>query len=108
MVDKMKVGIQDFFGLPIEEKQKFIQEPGDIEGYGQAFVVSEEQKLDWGDIFFLHTLPPQYRKPHLIPKLPATFRYVFRQELPETNKAVINDNNVFSPVGMRLKLMQQK
>ncbi|XP_022848557.1 protein SRG1-like [Olea europaea var. sylvestris] len=73
-VEKMKLEIQEFFSLPIEEKKKFSQESGDVEGYGQAFVVSEEQKLDWADLFFAITLPIHLRKPHLIPKLPTKFR----------------------------------
>ncbi|CAA3029427.1 Hypothetical predicted protein [Olea europaea subsp. europaea] len=72
-VEKMKLEIQEFFRLPIEEKKKFGQESGDLEGYGQAFVVSEEQKLDWADLFFAITLPIHLRKPHLIPKLPTKF-----------------------------------
>ncbi|KAK1556182.1 hypothetical protein Q3G72_000169 [Acer saccharum] len=51
LVEKVKVEIQEFFKLPIEEKKKYCQQAGDIEGYGQAFVVSEEQKLDWADKF---------------------------------------------------------
>ncbi|CAA2997270.1 Iron ascorbate family oxidoreductase [Olea europaea subsp. europaea] len=73
-LEKMKLEIQEFFSLPIEEKKKFSQESGDLEGYGQAFVVSEEQKLDWADLFFAITLPIHLRKPHLIPKLPTKFR----------------------------------
>ena len=60
----------------MEEKMKFEQKPGDLEGYGQAFIVSEEQKLDWGDLYFMVTLPTHLRKPHLFPKLPLAFRYV--------------------------------
>ncbi|KAK4491611.1 hypothetical protein RD792_002366 [Penstemon davidsonii] len=74
VVEKMKFEIQEFFNLPMEEKNKFSQETGDVEGYGQAFVVSEEQKLDWADLFYIQTLPTYLRKPHLIPKLPASFR----------------------------------
>ncbi|KAK4421119.1 protein SRG1 [Sesamum alatum] len=74
VVEKMKMEIQEFFNLPIEEKNKFRQKEGDLQGYGQAFVVSEEQKLDWGDIFYTVTSPTYLRKPHLIPKLPSTFR----------------------------------
>ncbi|KAE8725644.1 Detected protein of confused Function [Hibiscus syriacus] len=33
------------------------QIPNHIEGYGQAFIVSEEQKLDWGVMLFLFGLP---------------------------------------------------
>ncbi|CAI0466193.1 unnamed protein product [Linum tenue] len=74
VVDNMKTQVQEFFNLPMEEKQKFWQSPGEVEGFGQSFVVSEEQKLDWADLFFLVTQPPQLRKPHLLPKLPLPFR----------------------------------
>ncbi|KAI3456078.1 hypothetical protein Pfo_012741 [Paulownia fortunei] len=67
VMETMKLEIQEFFNLPIEEKNKFCQGPGDLEGYGQAFVVSEEQKLDWADLFYIVTLPTYLRKPHLIP-----------------------------------------
>ncbi|XP_068642150.1 oxoglutarate-dependent flavonoid 7-O-demethylase 1 isoform X2 [Aristolochia californica] len=53
LIEKMKFEVQSFFQLPLAEKQKFAQLPGDVQGYGQAFVVSEEQKLDWGDMFSL-------------------------------------------------------
>ncbi|KAJ6423813.1 hypothetical protein OIU84_024730 [Salix udensis] len=74
LVDKVKVGIQDFFNLPMEEKNKYWQRPEEMEGFGQAFVVSEEQKLDWGDMFYMITLPQHARKPHLFPELPQPFR----------------------------------
>jgi hypothetical protein len=70
----MKFDIQEFFKLPMEEKKKYWQEPEDLEGYGQVFVVSEDQKLDWGDMFYMVTLPTYLRKPHLFPKLPIPFR----------------------------------
>ncbi|KAK4421121.1 protein SRG1 [Sesamum alatum] len=74
VVEKMKLEVQEFFNLPLEEKNKFRQEEGDLQGYGQAFVVSEEQKLDWADLFYIVSSPAYLRKPHLIPKLPFTFR----------------------------------
>ncbi|XP_013736650.1 protein SRG1-like isoform X1 [Brassica napus] len=73
-LDKVKSEVQDFFNLPMEEKRKLRQRPGEIEGFGQAFVVSEEQKLDWGDMFLLTMQPVHLRKPHLLPKLPPPFR----------------------------------
>ncbi|XP_010459259.1 PREDICTED: protein SRG1-like [Camelina sativa] len=73
-VEKIKSEIQDFFNLPMEEKKKLWQQPKVMEGFGQAFVVSDDQKLDWGDLFFLVTQPVQFRKPHLFPKLPLPFR----------------------------------
>ncbi|KAJ4899516.1 2-oxoglutarate (2OG) and Fe(II)-dependent oxygenase superfamily protein [Raphanus sativus] len=73
-LDKVKSEIQDLFNLPMEEKTKLWQQPGEIEGFGQAFVVSEEQKLDWSDMFYLTTQPVLSRKPHLFHKLPPPFR----------------------------------
>ncbi|KAJ0263305.1 2-oxoglutarate [Hirschfeldia incana] len=73
-LDKVKSEIQGLFNLPMEEKKKLWQQPGEIEGFGQAFVVSEEQKLDWSDMFYLTMQPVLSRKPHLFPKLPLPFR----------------------------------
>ncbi|KAJ0251017.1 2-oxoglutarate [Hirschfeldia incana] len=73
-LDKFKSEIQDFFNLPMEEKKKLWQKPGDIEGFGQAFVVSEEQKLDWADMFHLTVLPARLRKSHVFPKIPLPLR----------------------------------
>ncbi|MED6193654.1 hypothetical protein PIB30_021629 [Stylosanthes scabra] len=74
LVENVKKGVEEFFNLPLEEKSKFAQKERDVEGYGQAFVVSEEQKLEWADMFFLVTLPPHLRKPHLFPNIPQPFR----------------------------------
>ncbi|KAL1224155.1 Protein SRG1 [Cardamine amara subsp. amara] len=75
LLDKTKSEIQDFFNLPMEEKKKLWQQPKVMEGFGQAFVVSEDHKLDWADLFFLILHSVQLRKPHLFPKLPLPFRY---------------------------------
>lgn len=77
LMESVKSGIQEFFSLPMEKKKQFWQQPEDVEGFGQAFVLSEEQKLDWGDMFYLITLPKHLRKPHLFPMLPQPFRYFF-------------------------------
>ncbi|XP_073061333.1 oxoglutarate-dependent flavonoid 7-O-demethylase 1-like [Primulina eburnea] len=74
VVENMNLEVQKFFHLPIEEKKRFYQEEGGIEGYGQAVLISEDQKLDWADTFSIVTLPTYLRKNHLIPKLPHTFR----------------------------------
>ena len=66
-MEKVKVGVQEFFNLPMEEKKKLWQLLGDVEGFAQAFVVFEEQKLDWGDMFNMIMLPTHLTKPHLFP-----------------------------------------
>jgi hypothetical protein len=73
-MEEMKRNLMGFFALPLAEKASLAQEPGGIEGYGQAFVVSEDQKLDWADMFFLLTQPPSYRDLHLWPSNPSTFK----------------------------------
>ena len=70
----MKIGVEEFFSLPMEEKKKYWQKPGELEGFGQLFVVSEEQKLEWADMFYMTTLPLYTRNPHLFPSLPQPFR----------------------------------
>lgn len=74
LLEDVKRGVQEFFHLPMEEKKKFEQRQGDAEGYGQVFVVSEDQKLEWGDVFFMFLFPLEKRKPYLFPKLPSKFR----------------------------------
>ena len=78
LLEKVKVEVREFFNLPLEEKKRFFQEPGDVQGFGQAFVLSEEQKLDWADMLYMITLPTQLRKPHLFPKLPVLLRFSLR------------------------------
>ncbi|KAI7752077.1 hypothetical protein M8C21_008378 [Ambrosia artemisiifolia] len=74
LLEKVKKETQEFFNLPMDVKKKFWQHEGDMEGFGQGFVMSEEQKLDWADMFYIVTLPHDMRKPHLFPKLPLPFR----------------------------------
>ncbi|XP_052183299.1 protein SRG1-like [Diospyros lotus] len=74
LVEKVKVEIEELFNLPMEEKKKLWQQEGELEGFGQAFVMSEEQKLEWADHFFLVMRPIRKRKPHLLPGLPLPLR----------------------------------
>uniref|UniRef100_A0A7N0VLS9 Non-haem dioxygenase N-terminal domain-containing protein n=1 Tax=Kalanchoe fedtschenkoi TaxID=63787 RepID=A0A7N0VLS9_KALFE len=45
-LEGIKRSATEFFDLPQEEKKRCAQKAGSLEGYGQAFVVSEDQKLD--------------------------------------------------------------
>ena len=73
-MEEMKKATEEFFKQPLEEKMKYAQIPGIIEGYGQAFVVSEDQKLDWGDMLFLVPLPVDQRNMRFWPQNPTSFR----------------------------------
>uniref|UniRef100_J3KZN9 Fe2OG dioxygenase domain-containing protein n=1 Tax=Oryza brachyantha TaxID=4533 RepID=J3KZN9_ORYBR len=74
VMETMKSSLQGFFQLPAETKKQFAQEPGQLEGYGQLFVVSEDQKLDWADSLYVHSQPSQDRKLRFWPDQPAGFR----------------------------------
>ena len=74
----MKKQVKDFFELPLEEKKRWAMKPGCVEGYGQPFVSSEKQKLDWNDMIFLRVLPTYKKKLEFWPQNPPTFRYILR------------------------------
>ncbi|CAJ2648256.1 unnamed protein product [Trifolium pratense] len=74
LVENVKIGTEQFFNLPMEEKKKFWQTTQDMEGFGQVYVALEEEKLRWGDMFFIKTLPFHRRHPHLIPLIPQPYR----------------------------------
>lgn len=58
----LKDAAAEFFELPLEEKNQISMPSDDIQGYGHAYVVSEEQKLDWSDALILVVYPSKYRK----------------------------------------------
>ncbi|KEH27885.1 putative codeine 3-O-demethylase [Medicago truncatula] len=74
LVENFKKLVQDFFNLPVEEKKILSQKPGNIEGFGQLFVVSEDHKLEWADLFHIITHPSYMRNPQLFPSIPQPFR----------------------------------
>ncbi|KAI3853287.1 hypothetical protein MKW92_014520 [Papaver armeniacum] len=85
LVDTVRSEIEGFFNLPMTDKTKYEQKDGDPEGFGQLFVLSDEQKLDWSDIFFIFTLPPHLRKPHLFQELPPLLRETMESYSSEMN-----------------------
>ncbi|CAN6333630.1 unnamed protein product [Urochloa humidicola] len=74
VVLNIKRDIQEFFKLPLDVKNVYAQRPGDLQGYGQAYVVSDDQKLDWADMFAIITQPPEARDMKFWPAQPLTFR----------------------------------
>ncbi|KAK7407720.1 hypothetical protein VNO78_09757 [Psophocarpus tetragonolobus] len=73
LVEDVKRGAQELFHLPIEEKKKLWQKPGDMEGFGQM-LGSDEGSSNWVDLFYILTLPSHLRKPHLFHNIPMPFR----------------------------------
>ncbi|KAK4361270.1 hypothetical protein RND71_020222 [Anisodus tanguticus] len=76
ILENFKREVIAFFRLPMEEKKKLWQQEDNHEGFGQLFVVSEEQKLDWSDMFYITTLPPHIRQMDLFNKLPSKLREI--------------------------------
>lgn len=76
IITNIRNDIQSFFQLPLEVKCAYAQVPGELQGYGQSFVVSEGQKLDWCDRFSIRAQPPQARDMKYWPTHPHTFRSV--------------------------------
>ncbi|KAL4627155.1 hypothetical protein ACB092_05G147300, partial [Castanea dentata] len=74
LLEEIRTQIESFFKLPYEEKKKLWQQPNHQEGFGQLFVVSDEQKLDWSDMFFITTRPHDIRRDDLFDKLPTKLR----------------------------------
>ncbi|KAF6998949.1 hypothetical protein CFC21_015023 [Triticum aestivum] len=82
----MKHDIQKFFQLPPDVKNAYAQRQGDLQGYGQAFVVSDDQKLEWADMFALFAQPPEARDMSYWPCEPHTFRNFIEKYSSEVMK----------------------
>lgn len=89
-LEKVKSEIQAFFNLPLEEKKKYEQQKGSIEGFGQDVVFSEGQKLNWNDLFYVVTLPLYLRKPYLLPNLPISLRDILEELIKEFKSIAIS------------------
>ncbi|XP_062096646.1 protein SRG1-like [Humulus lupulus] len=86
LLEKFRAEVENFFKLPYEEKKRLWQQPDNHEGFGQLFVVSEEQKLDWSDMFYITTLPLSLRKTQLFEKLPMELRNTMEAYSMEVKK----------------------
>ncbi|MED6118177.1 Protein srg1 [Stylosanthes scabra] len=105
LIEKVKLESQDFFKLPMSEKKKFWQTSQHVEGFGQAFVLSEDQKLDWADMYYMITLPTHMRLPHLFPNLPLPFRETLELYLEELK---ILANVIIKQMGIALNMDEKE
>ncbi|KAK9145147.1 hypothetical protein Sjap_005050 [Stephania japonica] len=85
LMSRMMSNAEEFFNLPLEEKKAYAQLPQSFQGYGQAFVMSNDQKLEWSDMLSLRTLPVYQRNIRFWPKKPPSFsetldKYAFAME----------------------------
>ncbi|KAK9115746.1 hypothetical protein Sjap_014693 [Stephania japonica] len=105
IIEKLKDDTKEFFKLPLEEKSVYAQLPNSFEGYGQAFVVSEDQKLDWGDMLFYSLLPVNKRNMRLWPIHPPTLRETLEQYAAELERVALV---LFSLLAKNLGLEPEK
>ncbi|KAH9290608.1 hypothetical protein KI387_034725, partial [Taxus chinensis] len=84
LMGRMRSVAKGFFQLPREEKLKYAMKNN--QGYGQAFVASRDQRLDWADIMFLFTLPVEARDLNHWPTTPQNFRETMDEYAVETQK----------------------
>ncbi|XP_061367063.1 protein SRG1-like [Gastrolobium bilobum] len=85
LLEKLKSETEKFFKLPNEEKMKYQIRPGDVQGYGTV-IRCKDQKLDWGDRFYMVINPVERRKPYLFPELPTSLRDTLESYISETRK----------------------
>ncbi|CAI9095452.1 OLC1v1031406C1 [Oldenlandia corymbosa var. corymbosa] len=88
-IETMKVAVQGFFKLPLEEKMVYEQLPGGLEGYGHAFVLSDDQKLDWNDILAIYAQPISERNMKFWPNNPTSFRSTLENYSRELHRICI-------------------
>ncbi|ONI13828.1 hypothetical protein PRUPE_4G248300 [Prunus persica] len=72
-LDKVREMAKQFFALPVEEKQNYLRQVNDTEGYGSDMVFSEQQTLDWTDRLYLSVYPEDRRKFKFWPQNPKSF-----------------------------------
>ena len=75
LLQKLKSDLGEFYKFPSEERMKYKMRPGVVEGYRHSPIWLEDQKLDWGDRFYMTTNPIHSRKLHLLPELPPALRF---------------------------------
>ncbi|CAA0281368.1 unnamed protein product [Arabidopsis thaliana] len=72
-LDKIYKLTKQFFALSTEEKHKCARETGNIQGYGNDMILSDNQVLDWIDRLFLTTYPQDKRQLQFWPQVPVGF-----------------------------------
>ncbi|CAN6289404.1 unnamed protein product [Urochloa humidicola] len=75
VIGNLRNDVVEFFKQPLEDKKECSQKADSLEGYGQAFVVSDNQTLDWADMLYLQVHPSESRELRFWPTRPASFRH---------------------------------
>ncbi|XP_073130722.1 anthocyanin synthase-like [Henckelia pumila] len=75
VVKRVKTAGEEFFGLPMEEKEKYAndQASGNVQGYGSKLANNASGKLEWEDYFFHCVFPEDKRDMSIWPLKPADY-----------------------------------
>ncbi|XP_057523213.1 jasmonate-induced oxygenase 2-like [Amaranthus tricolor] len=96
LMDQARQSWRDFFHQPMEEKQKYANNPTTYEGYGSRLGVEKDAVLDWSDYYFLHYLPSNLKDHKKWPAQPSYHREVVEQYSGEVVKLGRRLMKVFS------------
>ncbi|KAJ4849965.1 hypothetical protein Tsubulata_004858 [Turnera subulata] len=105
LLEEFRLEVENLFKLPFSEKKKLWQQPDNHEGFGQLFVVSEEQKLDWSDMFGITILPLSVRNNNLLAKLPPKLREILKLYSTEVKKLAMT---ILGHMAQALKMDRQE
>eukprot|EP00252_Welwitschia_mirabilis_P009930 TRINITY_DN2287_c0_g1_i1.p1 TRINITY_DN2287_c0_g1~~TRINITY_DN2287_c0_g1_i1.p1 ORF type:complete len:374 (+),score=61.74 TRINITY_DN2287_c0_g1_i1:51-1172(+) len=93
LIEKTRKLCKQFFELPLQERMKSKQAK-DNQGYGQFFVESEDQILDWGDALYLQVFPSDMQQKQVWPEKPDDFRNTLIDYATEAEKLGVELMNV--------------
>ncbi|XP_057508502.1 protein SRG1-like [Actinidia eriantha] len=103
-LEKLRVVGKEFFGLPKEEKHKYSRAVGEMDGYGNDIVLSQQQTLDWNDRLYLSLTPKDQQKINYWPKYPKYFREILHEY---TKKLQVIINLLLKSMARSLKLKEE-
>ncbi|XP_057820982.1 protein SRG1 [Cryptomeria japonica] len=86
LIDRMRGVVDEFFSLPMDGKKRYAKQGGDVQGYGNLFVVDEDQKLDWGDLMTLVVMSKKLMNLSLWPTTPSDFRNTVERYTAEVER----------------------
>ncbi|KAI3414702.1 Fe2OG dioxygenase domain-containing protein [Psidium guajava] len=75
LMERVKKAGEEFFNLPIEEKEKYANDQGSgkIQGYGSKLANNASGQLEWEDYFFHLVYPEDKRDMSIWPKTPSDY-----------------------------------
>ncbi|KAF0930266.1 hypothetical protein E2562_031875 [Oryza meyeriana var. granulata] len=74
VIGSLRNDIIEFLRQLPDAKKAYSQLPNSLEGYGQSFVMSEDQNLDWADMLYIHLHPSESRNMMFLATYPTSYR----------------------------------